>query len=150
MTEKLSVWQDLKLRTSTLTLAGLLMALVACNYGFSTDLRDFAVRVTLMVFGACIGWVLGVFASPYSEAEAGRFSAFAKVAGTFASGYLLGKADGLFTHILSPSFLVNMDSGLRLVSVGSAVVIFFLFTFIFRNYAPNTRLPTNITDHTAI
>jgi len=65
------------------------------------------------------------------------------------SGYLLAKADSLFTEILKPTFLMNLmnvEVGLRVISVCSSMVIFFLFTFIFRNYAPNTRLPSNITD----
>jgi len=149
MTEKMNVWEDLKLRTSTIALSALLVTLLACNYVLSDDSRDFAVRVTLMVFGACLGWVLGVFASPYSKTEVQRFSAFAKAAGTFVSGYLLAKADSLFTEILKPTFLMNLmnvEVGLRVISVCSSMVIFFLFTFIFRNYAPNTRLPSNITD----
>jgi predicted membrane protein len=146
MIEKANVWTDLKLRTSTIALSVLLVMLLACNCVFSEDFRDIAIRVLLMIFGACLGWILGVFASPYSETEAQRFSAIFKVAGTFASGYLLAKADSLFTDVLSPKFLMNLDVGLRVISIVSSMIIFFLFTFIFRNYAPNTRLPTNPTD----
>jgi len=146
MNERMNLWADLKLRTSTIVLSALLVTLLACNYLFSDGLRDFAIRVTFIVFGACLGWVLGIFASPYSQVEAQRFSALSTAAGTFVSGYLLAKADKLFTEMLSPTFLVNVEVGLRVISVFSSIVIFFLFTFIFRNYAPNTRLPSNVTD----
>lgn len=140
-------WSDLKLRTSACTLVVLAAVLVVANYMLWENPKEFFTSVMVMVFGACLGWLSGLVASPYTDREASRFNSFSKAAGTFASGYLLAKADNLFSELMSKEFLLNFEIGIRMISFFCAFAIFFLITFIFRNYAPNTRLPNNVTDN---
>lgn len=139
-------WKDLKLRTSAITLVSMMVVLICSNVMFWTNIRDLWMSIVLMVFGGCLGWLTGVLASPYTDREAHQFSSMARAVGTFASGYLVAKVDRLSSNLLNPDFLLNAEVGLRVMTMISSMSIFFLMTFIFRNYAPNTRLANNRTD----
>lgn len=43
--------------------------------------------------GALVGWALGMFFAPFTEAEAARFSSIGQAASAFVSGYAVSKLD---------------------------------------------------------
>jgi hypothetical protein len=63
---------------------------------------DDPLLLLLALTGALIGWVVGILATPLSDAEGQRFGELAKVISGFVSGYLLSKLDPLVSAFLKP------------------------------------------------
>src|SRR4051794_5528670 len=61
---------------------------------------DDPLLLLLALTGGLIGWVVGILATPLSDAEDQRFGELAKVISGFVSGYLLSKLDPLVSAYL--------------------------------------------------
>ena len=52
------------------------------------DFGDVALNLALIVLGSSLGWLIGIFLSPYDGGEEERFSGYASAISAFVSGYL--------------------------------------------------------------
>ena len=108
--------------------------LVLCFFvGTGAEVR--ALSVTIILFGASAGWLVGVLVSPYSVRENEVFPKYAAAASAFASGYLISKADGLIDVVLKPEYVFAPLVGFRLVAGLSASIVALIITYIYRTYA---------------
>ncbi|MEO8547248.1 MAG: hypothetical protein ABI422_02655 [Sphingomicrobium sp.] len=82
--------------------ASCLMAIVAAIYIVVRCVRSGdRLLLLLAVFGALLGWVVAILATPLSEGEGQRFGELAKVISGFVTGYLLSKLDPLVGALFS-------------------------------------------------
>lgn len=94
-----------------------------------------AINLTVIVFGASAGWVIGIVVSPYSSTEQARFTALSKAVAAFGSGYLVGKVDNLIEKLLDPALALETVHGFRILAGLSAFLLSMLVTFVYRQYA---------------
>ena len=92
------------------------------------------VRMMLFVFGALLGWTVGILITPEKSQE-GAFSAYGTAIMTFITGFLVAKIDRIFEVKIegNPNF-VNGEFVFRVLLGGSAFVLGVLCTFIWRTY----------------
>lgn len=86
----------------------------------------------LAVTGALFGWVIAIFATPYSKSEKEYFSEFAKVVSGIVTGFLLSKLGPLIDAFLLPG--ANGRPRITELQVAEQVLITlasFLLTFLF-------------------
>lgn len=116
-----------------------IMALIAAAYIFVRSALAADPRLILLALtGALIGWVVGILATPLSDAEGRRFGELAKVISGFVSGYLLSKIDPLIDALLSPdqgrALIMNVQVGEEVLTTLSSFFIALLFVFGGRMY----------------
>jgi hypothetical protein len=85
------------------------------------------------LFGALLGWVTGILATPLGSAEQSQFSTYAAAISTFISGFLVAKLDKLFELSVTKEALTEVLLGRALI-FASAFLLGALFTFIGRRY----------------
>lgn len=96
---------------------------------------DVAINLGLVILGGAIGWVIGIFLTPYGEGQKAEFAEYASVIALFASGYLVGKIDAAISHLLKPENLFTPMVGFRLVITFSSFLLGMLVTVVIRYYA---------------
>lgn len=88
------------------------------------------------ITATALGWVLGIFASPYSGKERSVFSELARLIYGFISGYVLSKLDPLITRLVEPDAIQNIDG--RYVALTTFTIACFLIaagvTYVTRSY----------------
>jgi len=112
----------------------LILALVVLALRVRESENDVQVNLALLVFGGSLGWLLGIFMSPYGEGEKAAFAGYASAIMTFASGYLVGKIDPFVGKLLHPDFLFRTLVGFRVLSFLSIMLLSMLMTFAVREY----------------
>lgn len=86
-------------------------------------------------FGATLGWLAGVMATPYSVKEEQRLSRISTVIYGFLSGYALSKLDTLLTSMLFRPESADFKTNWVLVTIFlTSGVISFLVTYTNRSY----------------
>lgn len=88
----------------------------------------------LCVCGCIFGWLIGIFSTPYDRHDENKISKFSAMAGTFISGYLLSKIDGLIEKVLDPKTFFDSLTGLRVTLVISFFLLTWIVVFVFRVY----------------
>jgi len=110
----------------------------ACN-------QEFWMTIAVGVLGVITGWFFGFLASPSTPNESKRFSTYASVITTFASGYLVSKLDPVLNEILkNPERLATTNIELNLLVFASCLFSGALIMYIVRSYLfPGPRADTN-------
>lgn len=96
----------------------------ACTKFGNTPAEISRLRI-LALIGALVGWVIGIWLSPYSPAEESKFLNLKKAIGVFFSGYLLARFDDTLDRMLEPQFIFTSNPDLiqeRLVVVAAAML----------------------------
>jgi len=88
----------------------------------------------LCVCGCIFGWLIGIITTPYDDRDANKLSKFSTMAGTFISGYLLSKIDGLIGKVLDPKTFFDSFTGLRVMLFISFFLLTWIVVFVFRVY----------------
>ena len=107
------------------------------QFGSGTDGERHAVPINLVVYiaGWATGWVAGTLVAPYDQNEATLFSRISKGIWAFASGYLLGKIDPLFSSLRPETFLPFSElATFRILLFVSVATIVMLVVFFARKY----------------
>lgn len=91
-------------------------------------------NLAALVLGVSAGSLFGVYTSPYTLKETTKFGEYAAAVSAFASGYVLGKIDGLITKLLSPEIMLQRTPGFRLITAASSFIIAMLITYYMRSY----------------
>lgn len=112
----------------------LCMVVTTLSYLMGDDLKSSSLNLLIVVLGLSSGWLLGIFITPYSEAEEQKFTEYAKTFSVFVSGYLLGKVDRVIEALFQPDFILDSVNGFRLISFLASVIISLVVTFSFRKY----------------
>jgi hypothetical protein len=123
-----------KLIGSAVTAAVLAGAVVWGAFQFADNARSLATNLLVITLGAAMGWLLGIVLSPYTREEEQKFGDYAKAFAAFASGYLVGKLDKLFTDVLAPEFVFDPVRGVRVMAFLASLIISLVATFVFRRY----------------
>lgn len=92
-------------------------------------------HLTVILFGACGGWLLGTLISPYDKKEKEQFSIYAKAISVFLSGYLIAKFDKAATAIFESGNIFDAQFGFRVLAFFISFILAMLITFLFRHYA---------------
>lgn len=142
----LEVVRDLKLMSATSAAAIFMGALIPINIVATQDKQEFVLNMLVLLLGCALGWVVGMFASPYTGRESTRFGAFIRAFGAFVSGYILGKLDFISEYFVNPQVVFSYGNEIRFLTFTIALISSFFLAYVYRSYAPNTRLPSNITD----
>ena len=117
-------------------LLGVLFAL-CFEFGVDSESHEATAPLNLAVFvaGWATGWVAGTLVAPYDEGEATLFSRISKAIWAFASGYLLGKIDPLFSSLRESKVIPLSDLTMfRILLYLSVTVIVMLVVFFARKY----------------
>lgn len=127
------------LLTSLVFATILLLTLFVLCFQFTADPPDqsptVAINLTVFVAGWATGWVAGTLVAPYDKDEATLFSQISKGIWAFASGYLLGKIDPLFSSLRDAKIIPFSDLLLfRILLFLSVTVIVMLVVFFARKY----------------
>ncbi|WP_345986706.1 hypothetical protein WCX49_06160 [Sulfurimonas sp. HSL-1656] len=96
---------------------------------------DVPINLGLVILGGAIGWVVGIFLTPYSAGQKAEFAEYASVIALFSSGYLVGKVDAAISHMLRPENLFTPMVGFRLIITFSSFLLGMLVTVVIRYYA---------------
>ena len=116
------------------SLLGLLVLAATLTLSFFSA-QPWSVNVALCLAGSSIGWLAGIFATPFGDDEKTAFTDLAKGFLALGTGFLLAKFDKIMVDGIDlfskshPEVLV-----LRLALFATSFVIGFLFTLIFRLY----------------
>jgi hypothetical protein len=108
-------------------------ALLWCAFRYSGPVAA-PLFVLSALFGASLGWVVGILISPYTQKEQSAFGELAKLVYGFITGYVLSKfAPVLQTAISNSNLHTWVVVGVGLVSFFTAVAL----TYISRRYWVN-------------
>lgn len=114
---------------------------------------DASLSLAVLAASTILGWLAGTLMSPGTAREEARFGATARAISTFASGYLLAKADRLVDAVLAPQAVLASPTVLPAFRLAMAVTAFagvFLHTYILRVYillwVPPPATPTSRPD----
>lgn len=82
--------------------AALFCALIGwlCIFVSPSDPIRQALNGLIAMFGALIGWALGMFLAPYTQAEAAKFISMGQAVSAFVTGYALSKLDRFLEAVL--------------------------------------------------
>jgi hypothetical protein len=101
----------------------LYVVLAAAAWQSVTALDARMLNLSVLVLGTAVGWLIGIFASPYHPEEKQRFSDIAKAVSLFVSGYLVGKVDRLINDLLESDLVLQPLAGLRTLSFVATLFI---------------------------
>ncbi|WP_150747532.1 hypothetical protein [Pseudomonas fluorescens] len=124
-----------KIIGSTISGIVLLLALFIISFCVGDTKYATALNLTVLVFGAANGWLIGIVISPYSDTEQARFTSLSKAVVAFGSGYLVGKIDMLIEKLLDPTLVLESVHGFRLLAGLSVFALVMILTFVYRQYA---------------
>ena len=96
---------------------------------------DMAINFILIILGGAIGWVVGIFLTPYGVGQKAEFAEYASVVALFASGYLVGKVDAAISHLFKPEYMFTPIVGFRMAATFSSFLLGMLVTVVIRYYA---------------
>lgn len=99
------------------------------------DPVDVPINMSLIILGGAIGWVVGIFLTPYGQDQKVEFAEYASVIALFVSGYLVGKVDAAISHLLKPECLFTPIVGFRLIITFSSFLLGMLVTVVLRYYS---------------
>lgn len=117
-----------------LTAGAILVTLIVLSFFVKEKEDDKWLNLATIVLGLSVGWIFGMYISPYGKGEELKFTEYATAVSAFVSGYLVAKIDGLITKILSPEIILRPVSGFRLIASLSALVVAMLVTYVVRAY----------------
>ncbi len=86
------------------------------------------------VFGASIGWGLGILATPFDVNEQRRLSEIAKIAYGFLTGYLISKIDTIFNNLISENLLAQEELWILVIVTITSLTTSLTTTYINRSY----------------
>ncbi len=89
--------------------------------------------LALLNLGVACGWILGVYASPGTDAEAARFSRLSTVVSSFLTGFVLSKSDDFLKWLADPGHWSHAVA-FRFVLCVSGVLIAALVAYALREY----------------
>ncbi len=95
---------------------------------------DIAINFTLIILGGVIGWLVGIFLTPYSDDQKAEFAEYASVIALFGSGYLVGKVDAAISHLFKPEYMFTPLVGFRMAATFSSFILGMLVTTVVRYY----------------
>ena len=126
-----------KIIGSTVSALVLFGSLLCCTFSgaVAPDRTELFLHLSFIVMGATLGWIVGIFVSPYSEREKGQFTGIAKGVTVFFSGYALAKIDPIITATLSPEAFSKTVVIFRTVAFLTSFLLAMLIVFIYRKYA---------------
>jgi hypothetical protein len=110
-------------------------SLIALAFFIGDGREARAVNLVILVLGGSLGWLAGVIVSPYDKSENKVFPKYVAAVSTFASGYLVSKADRVLDALLKPEFIASATGAFRICGGISAIVVAMLITYIYRAYA---------------
>lgn len=114
--------------------AGLLYVAVGVLVWLTADNQ--ASRVTTAVpalLGISVGWLFGILSAPYGE-EKSRFGGYAKLLGSFVSGFLVSKVDRLFELAISEGSFADTLFMVRVAIFLTCVILTMVTVYVFRTY----------------
>ena len=112
----------------------LLIAMLVVSLGTESTFSAWELNMSLLALGASFGWVVGIVISPYTSGEKTRLDAYAKVIGTFGSGYLLAKINPLVEHILDPKNVLDSTFGVRVALLLVPFIVVLVLVYVVRQY----------------
>lgn len=86
------------------------------------------------VLGISLGWIMGIFLSPYNPDEHSKFSDYAKALSTFVSGYLLSKVDRLLDPAQVPAIMSDPQVVYRTMFFLACFFLTLVAVFLVRSY----------------
>ncbi|MDM3852813.1 MAG: hypothetical protein PT119_23225 [Aphanizomenon gracile PMC627.10] len=89
------------------------------------------------LFGSGLGWLIGIFVSPYTTTERSSFKTYATLAQGFLTGFLVSKVDKVFELViqdLSNNPAVQEKFLVRASFFASSSIFMAIFTYITRTY----------------
>jgi D-alanyl-lipoteichoic acid acyltransferase DltB (MBOAT superfamily) len=126
----------LKLTITFCIVITLTIVITALAFKMKEEENDIPINVVIIILGASLGWLLGIFMSPYDAGERASFAVYAGAVASFVSGYLVAKVDSSVTKLLSPEFLFQKIVAFRFISFFSVLLLAMLLTFAVRVYLP--------------
>ena len=117
-----------------LTAGAILVTLIVLSFFVKEKEDDKWLNLATIVLGLCIGWMFGMYISPYGKGEELKFAEYATAVSAFVSGYLVAKIDGLITKLLSPEQVLQPVAGFRLIAGFSTLIVTMLVTYVVRAY----------------
>ena len=119
---------------AALSFAGaLVLTLVFLSLRIVEKDEDKWTNLAVIVLGLSVGWLLGIFISPYAG-EAAHFKELGAAVAAFLSGYIISKADGAVTKLLSADQVIRPISGFRIMAGLASLVLALIMTYVGRSY----------------
>ena len=121
-------------RTAGMGILGALIvtAFLVLGWLLSEDVPQRIATTGGILFGIALGWLFGVFLSPYDERDQLAFTRAGKAVTAFLSGYALAKVDRLVDAMLAPALVTQLVPGFRALAFGSSFIVALILTYLFR------------------
>lgn len=124
--------------------AGILVAiLIYLSLRIVEKEEDKWTNLAVIVLGLSAGWLLGIFISPY-EGEESHFKELGAAVTAFLSGYILSKADGAITKLLSADQVIRPVSGFRMMAGLTSLILALIMTYVGRTYIGMPHSPIRV------
>ena len=125
---------NVKIITSSVVVLVLYCVLIWLTTKVKKAPEDVPINITLLILGAVLGWVLGIFLTPYDPEQKSDFNQYASYVALVVSGYLVGKFDAAISYIFKPENLFTPMVGFRVIMSISSLLLAMLITVVIRFY----------------
>lgn len=98
--------------------------------------EDLVITLLISTFGMVLGWIIGIYSSPTSEEEEAKINRFSTLIGSFLTGYILSKIDGILDEGLKYDNLTGTN-GIRLLFFLCSFGLAWVIVFVYRQTRPN-------------
>jgi len=116
-------------------LASIALIWLAYQLGIENDTYFF--NWIICLFGAILGWGVGLLVSPSSKTEKEQFSGLTKTISAFLSGYILSKLDRVIENLLESDKIFQELFLIKIALFLTAFFITVIIVFINRRYFLN-------------
>lgn len=126
---------NLKLAVSSMVITAAFAAILWLSTKVKKEPHDIPINLTLVILGGTIGWVTGIFLTPYNGNQLSDFEKYASFVSLFVSGYLVGKVDSTVAYLFKPENLFTPIIGFRTAATLASFMLGLLITVVIRFYA---------------
>jgi uncharacterized membrane protein YeaQ/YmgE (transglycosylase-associated protein family) len=103
-------------------------------FQISSEPLEQVFNILLAITGALVGWALGMFFAPYTDAEKARFSSIGQAVSAFVSGYVISKLDRFLEASMFANDVPVTITWVRLGLVFCSMLLVLLTVFSNRAY----------------
>lgn len=126
---------NFRITISSIVISAAFAAILWLATRVKKDPYDVPINLALVILGGSVGWVIGIFLTPYDGNQLITFGKYASFVSLFVSGYLVGKIDNTIAYLLKPENLFTPIIGFRTTATLASVLLGLLITVVIRFHA---------------
>ncbi|MBN9297535.1 MAG: hypothetical protein J0I41_11015 [Filimonas sp.] len=109
-------------------------ALFIIAYFAEPDPKIYPFTLLIGITGCVLGWLAGILSAPYDKSDENKLGRFAKLVGTFLSGYVVSKLDRVLEGVIGPSAILPTTTAIRILLFICSFCLIWIVVYCFREY----------------